>query len=399
MNDFNLIPELNYWFRIVLRNSSVYNNYYDIPAEISDHWRCPASVIELLFNENYHPCPPVWLNPDYGSVVMHTNNKRYIYTYRRCNLLHITDKSLLNRIQIYRWNANVFAANCDKFVNEFNMRGSLYDHVQCSDTTLPYDVDEKDRSPYITYKGRVWFSSNYPLPYMADMEIKPKEEDPIIMLDENILHLTEEDFILLDLLYDYKTGKKINLCKIDFDGIFSPLSKLIYIYLEAMIFHTNTHYNIKNTIGTTMLSKMYEKHVINTLYMLFQKHYGVDFEESFIVNGQECRLEEDMLMLMKFIDKTVFVDQLIKDQNEIVLKDIELPHHRKDFTVYIDGVCLNQDQDYKAEIDKSDLSNPCIKVKFLKPNLLRIGEPVKMFWSYVDPYSDMSYDDETKISR
>lgn len=393
-NDFNVIPELNYWFKVALENSSVYNCYYDLPGKLSDHWRCKSSVIELLFNENFNPDPPTWLDPEHKSVVEFTNDRRYIYTYRRCNLLHIKDKDFLNRIQLYRWTVNTFAANSDKFLDEFNMRGSLYDHIQCTDTTLPYDVEESERSPYITYIGRVWFSTNYPLPYWGEGEIKPKPDEPIYLLDENILHLTEEDHIMLELLYDYKTGKNVNLCCVDYNSFFSPLAKLIYIYLEGMILHTITHYDIKQTIGITMLQQMYEKHVINMLYMLFQKLYGIDFEETFIVNGKLCKYEQDTLMTMKLINDTIIINDMIKDQNEISIRHDKLPHYRRDFTVFADGKCLIQDKDYTAIIDSSDIENPIIRIKFLNSELLQIGENIKLFWCYVDPYSAWSNENQ-----
>ena len=400
MNNYNIIPELNYWFKVVLKNSPVYDVYYHIPVQLDNSWRCSNSVIELLFNENFNPDPPTWMSSSSSSSsdpfhnIDDDNDRRYIYKYRRCNLNFIQDKTLLNRIQLYRWNANVFVANSEKFINILDMTGSMYDSTfSASEVKLPYDVDEKDRSPYITYESRMYFSSNYPLSYQPNSKaIIPPAKPPIITKEENVFDFTDQDLDMLDLLYDYKVGYSIDLTLVNYSDLTSCISKLIYVYLDAILNNNFDNYNNMEPYGTSILCSMYEKHIINILYMLKQKTYCINFNETIIVNEEEYRLDEDMLMAMKITHETIEVKQDDVITNSIILENQLLPWQRKDFTIFKDGLILEQDKDYWMTIDKTNVRVPFIKINFVVDSLVS-GETLKIYWSYIDPYSAFSQND------
>ena len=99
MNSITLVPELNYWMIRILKSSPVADTYCNTPTTISDFWREPNSVLELLFNECFHPD----LSEPSSSSSSGATYRPYIYKYRSCNLNLIPDKNVLNRIQLYRW--------------------------------------------------------------------------------------------------------------------------------------------------------------------------------------------------------------------------------------------------------------------------------------------------------
>lgn len=397
MTQYNIIPELNYWIRILLRNCSVYDTYHDMPVPVSSSWRCSNSVIELLFNENFNPDPPMWMSSSSSSSEFNTvendNDRRYIYKYRRCNLNSITDKTLLNRIQIYRWNSNIFVANSDKFLNILDMTGSLYDpEFADQNVTLLYDVSEQERSPYITYDAKTHFSTNYPLYQPSSKEIIAPAQPPIINEEQDVFNFNEQDLDMLDLLYDFKTGYQIDLTTVNYNQLTSCISKLIFIYLDALINNNFSNYNSIDIVSNGFLCSLYEKHVLNILYMLKQKQYCINFNEKIIVNEEEYQLDEDMLMAMKCNHLVINVSQSDVNSHSIILEDQSLPWQRKDFTIFKDGIILEPDTDYIMSVNKSDIRNPFIKIDFIQSTLIN-GENLKLFWSYIDPYSCWSQQD------
>ena len=267
MNQIQIIPELNFWFKRELSNSFVYDTYHKIPVEISDSWREPRSVIELLFNETFDPRYPE--SEFLDRSIESENDKPYIYKYRKINLLKIQDKNLLNRIQLYRWWSEIYAANSLQFINLFNMQGSISDlnAVVNNEVFLPFDVNEEDRSPYITYNTYNGSMTSYPLWKTGDIDQTDNEDcnDTSIITKAEIFNFTDLTFQMLDKLYLYKIGQNITLNDINYEILDSCLSKLIYIYLDAFLNDSYIHYDEVECIssGNDILCSLYEKHDLN----------------------------------------------------------------------------------------------------------------------------------------
>lgn len=394
MKQIDIIPELNFWFKRELSNASVYDTYHKIPVEMSDQWRESRSVIELLFNETFDPQYPNIIFPD---TIESENDKPYIYRYRNVNLLRITDKNLLNRIQLYRWWSNIYSANSNKFFYLFNMQGSVsdLDNDVVNEASLPFDINEEDRSPYITYQTYNGSFTSYPLWQTGEVDPDKIEEiqNPIIN-DAVIFEFTDLTFQMLDKLYDYKTGKNVNLKNITFGELDSCLSKLIYIYLDAVLNDSYEHYDNIDCIsdGTDILCSLYEKHVLNFLYLLRSKSYGVIWNDSEIINNKIVPVREDFFVILKKkIVRTRVTQQVLYTKKFIITDNV--PWNRKDFTFYKDGVILEQDKDFTVVMDVSDARNVKAEVKLLRDDFVD-NELVEFIWSYVEPISYISEQEE-----
>jgi hypothetical protein len=414
MNQLNIIPELNYWMGITLKNSPVYETFHKRPSAGSEYWTEKNSVIDLLFNENFDPDDPWWLElhssssssssdfiPPWILDIYEDNDKRYIYKYRRCNLLNITDKNLLYRIQLYRWWANIWACNSDKFINVLDMQGSNVDpdFWVNNEVFLPFDVSEHERSPYITYKAWIYFQTNYPLAYQDRfLTITPPLPNPIYTEAEDPFDLTDQDHMMLELLYDYKTGRNVSLDDIDYSTLTSCIAKLVYIYLDAFINDSFIHYSDTETIchGEKILCTLYEKHVVNMLYLLKGKLYGVIWKDTEIINDEIKEIEEKRFMIMKKVVTRVRITEEDIANKEIILVGAHLPWNRKDFTIFKDGLVLTQDTDFKVVLDYTDVNNIFTRIKLLSNNF-RVNEKLLFIWSYVDPYSVYSENDGRNI--
>ncbi len=394
MKQIDIIPELNFWFKRELSNSSVYDTYHKIPVEMSDCWRESRSIIELLFNETFDPQYPNIIFPD---TIESENDKPYIYRYRTVNLLRITDKNLLNRIQLYRWWSNIYAANSNKFFYLFNMQGSVSDlnNDVVNEVSLPFDINEEDRSPYITYQTYNGSFTSYPLWQTGEVDPDKIEEtqNPIIN-DAVIFEFTDLTFQMLDKLYNYKTGKNVNLDDIIFDELDSCLAKLIYIYLDAVLNDSYEHYDSIECISnaTDILCSLYEKHVLNFLYLLRSKSYGVIWNDSDIINNKIVPIREDFFVILKKkIVRTRVTQQVLYTKKFIISDDV--PWNRKDFTFYKDGTRLEQDKDFTVVMDVSDARNVKAEVKLLRDDFVD-NELVEFIWSYVEPISYISEQEE-----
>ena len=156
------------------------------------------------------------------------------------------------------------------------MQGSVSDlnNDVVNEVSLPFDINEEDRSPYITYQTYNGSFTSYPLWQTGEVDPDKIEEtqNPIIN-DAVIFEFTDLTFQMLDKLYNYKTGKNVNLDDIIFDELDSCLAKLIYIYLDAVLNDSYEHYDSIECISnaTDILCSLYEKHVLNFLYLLRSK--------------------------------------------------------------------------------------------------------------------------------
>lgn len=385
MKQITLIPELNWWFRIVLKNSAITDTFHCIPAELSDFWREPKSIIELLFNENFEP--------DSEPLPTQSLDKKYIYEYQQCNLLFIPDKKLLNRIQLYRWNALVYAASSSKFTSLFDMTGATTNLETEVQTRLPFDVDPEDRSQNITYKSRIYNTTNFPL-VDTDKNLIINEPPPYPdeLPAEELFGLTDDDLQFLDLLYKFKTGECVNISCYTYNTL-SELAKLIYVYLSVMINDDYSMYNTNNLIssGDNILTNLYEKHVINMIYTVRSKQYGVIYNQKVIVSNRQENINVDEFMIMKKTHDRHYLTQEEVDNNEVLITE-NIPWDRKDFSLFKDGLLLTQDTDYTVTIDFSDVNNIVAKLSFIDQTIA-VGQQIFMIWSYVVPYSISTVDE------
>ena len=395
LQEINIIPELNYWFKRELSNASVYDTYHKIPVDVSDEWREPRSVIELLFNETFDPGE--YTSSSSSDTIEGENDKPYIYLYRRVNLLHINDKALLQRIQPYRWWANVYAANSMKFIDMFDMQGSNVDPgaYPRNETILPYDVPEDERSPYITYQNWNGSTTNYPIWQDGEALDIPPEPDPPIIVPPHIFDFTDKTLDMLDKLWFYKTGCQwVHINDIDYNELDSALAKLVYIYLDAFLNDSYTYYDSEQSIssGSDMLTSLYEKYVLDMIYLLRQKLYGVIWKDSVVINDRIRKIEENyFIILKKVVDRRRVTEEELQN-GEFIIEGDNLPWDRRDFTFFKDGDILEQDQDYTVTVNVDDPYNVYVKVLMLRDDF-ELNEVVEFIWSYADPYSALSEDD------
>jgi len=394
-NQISIIPELNFWMKRELDNSPVYDTYHKVPVELWNGWREPRSVIELLFNETFDPPPSNSSSSSSSTDIESENDKPYIYLYRRINILNIEDKTLLNRIQPYRWNANIYVANSMNYIDLFDMRDSHLDpNFHNNDTFLPYDIPEEDRSQYITYDNWNASMSSYPLWRNPNVIIDKEKLNPPIIAMPDIFNFSDSTFIMLDKLWLYKTGQSIHINDITYEELDSCLAKLIYIYLDAFlndiyIYADNTE-NISD--GCDILSSLYEKHVLDILYTLKQKMHGIIWKDSVVVNAEQREINENFFIIMKKEILKIRISNLEIQNSEFILPSINLPWDRRDFTFFKDGIILEQDQDYTVIVDNEDPDNPYIRILLLRDDFLD-DELIELIWSYASPYSPFSETD------
>lgn len=403
MNNIIIVPELNYWMGRILNDSSVTDTFTRIPSEMTDYWRDPNSIIELLFNENFQPVsqPSSSSSSFFDSDIF--NDKPYTYLYRKCNILSIQDKNILRRTQMYRWYAFIFASNNEKFIDIFDFSNTeqepiVIDEIEPSPPkseyydqsfdrpTLPKDVREVDRSKYITYTTQNYLSTNYPLiqegfPQKVTLPVSNSIYSPA----QNIFGLVDSDFQILDKLYSYKVGLiGVSLNGIDFYSL-TPLGKLIYIYLDAFLNNSFQYYNDENPIGgSDILSSLYEKFVLNMIYNLIQKQYGVYYKEVEAINTDKVEINIDQMMLQKKENKRIILTTEQYITGEIILDEHPF-FDRKDFVIWKDGKLLIQDVDFAAILDFTNIENPVAKVQLLT-DIYSSGDSLELLWSYVEPY-------------
>jgi len=408
MNSIFLVPELNYWMIRILKSSPVADTFCNTPTVISDFWRESNSVLELLFNECFNPDLSEPSSSSSGTIY-----RPYIYEYRSCNLNLIPDKNVLNRIQLYRWFSTVFAADSEKFTDIFDTTGEHYpptqpennviydsgtDYMEASANTpptLPYDVAEKDRSPYITYITENFLTSNYPLVKSGEQTIYPyPPTPPPISIQNNIFNLTDQDLMMLDMLFDYKVFGIYDLSGIRYCSLTSCIAKLIYVYLDAFCYNKFNYFDSEEPIcaDPTILPALYEKHVLDLIYQLKVRQYGVIYKNSNVINKSIVEENEYRFMIMKKDNTRLNITQEIIDSNEILITD-NVPWDKKDFILYKDGIILEPDVEYTLIIDFSNPNDVIARVQFLTA-VLELGEVVEMVWSYVQPYSAISRKDE-----
>ena len=358
-----IVPELNYWIKQVLQKSPINEKFFKIPSEVSDFWRDSNSVLDLLFNENFvSTYIPMSSSSSSSSEFQ---DKPYIYIYRTCEIKSISDKKLINRLNIYRYNIDIYAASSNKFWQLFDLRYSppyvnminedenVQDQLDILNTpdeipNVPYtNIEDTNaqNNPYFTYKSQIYFSTNYSLVHLDnDYKFDPPPPIPLPSPPTNVFNFTEEEFMMLDLLYDYKTYIGADISNISCDHLTSPLSKCIFIYLSVCI---NNNLNAcpsetKFSDDTNILYSVYEKYVLDFIYRLKQKDYTVIYKPSEIINNKTVEINQDFLMTLKYRMDFIFINEEDLITIKIIFRDEYIPWNRSDFSIFHNGLLLHQ---------------------------------------------------------
>lgn len=410
---YKLIPEINYWIKKLSLQTPINEKDFSIPTEVSDVWRDPNSVVDLLFNENFNPILPQ-SSSSVDDEFFGVSDRRYIYKYRSVDINNIPDKNITNRIKIYRSLCTVYAVNSLKFLDYFNTNDTSVNNENSLGVSLVNDflrgiffdsdsITEEERSPYITYKSDIFFSSNYPVWRNRGIDLDNYsdviEEDEQINLDDpiNIFGLTEEELDMLDLLFDFKTSIVVDLSLVNFQTLVSPLSKLIYVYIDALQNDSFTYYNDKTPFsnGTVMLHTLFEKYVLDIIYIYRKGEYRVNYRESDVINNELVEKNVDYFMaLNKFRYTYDVTPEDIIDGYIILSTDIEgkFPWDKNDFIMFRNGRIIKNEEEYNVRINEDDPENPYVIINLLD-NKFYSDDPLVFYWSYVDKQSSFSEDD------
>lgn len=84
----------------------------------------------------------------------------------------------------------------------------------------------------------------------------------------NLFNLEADDLTLLRKLLEYKTTGTTDISGIVYSNLTTKLSKLIYIYLDAMLNSSYTYYDTSSLVSdsTSLVECMFESYVINEIF-------------------------------------------------------------------------------------------------------------------------------------
>lgn len=395
MNRVRLIPELNYWIKIVLENSPVREKFFKLPVPINDSWRARGTVLDLLFNETFLGLPhdsssssarPFEYNSSSSSSSCYFN-KPYIYCYRKINNTLVADKNILQRITLYAGYTDIYAPVLEQFDNLFNL------------ATIPaspnqyYSMSELEaKVKNISYDGEIYFSTNYHLwtdaePFRQDGDI------PSAIVDsENIFNFTDEELMMLDKLYEYKMCNIPDpentdlLDYIVFENLISPLSKLIYIYLDFELNRNYANYMDLEpfTDGSNLLHSIYEKHVLDHIYRMKATEFAVSYKGKVLIGNEvtdKCGTA-DFTDLISTKRNCIFLNQEQIENKSIFFDEEEIPYNEQVIHLFKNGIELENERDFSYDLDESDPEHPVSKIYWTDNNLFSIGEKVLYIWSY-----------------
>lgn len=172
----------------------------------------------------------------------------------------------------------------------------------------------------------------------------------------NISDSTCSTRILLDKLLDYRTGVNIqsDLSGIDYSGLDSNLSKLIYLYLDLNV--NGIYQPISNQLVVSDTSNLLEN--MFELYLINESHKLIKTWQNFI--------EHDVLELRP-IRKRYFVDDDLEDALQIVIDDSSsLPHDTDKISIYLNSFELSSPDEYLVVSDNTSVTidfNPDLTLK------------------------------------
>lgn len=165
-------------------------------------------------------------------------------------------------------------------------------------TSLPVSVRER-----IRYSGKV--SHVF---YSTDNETK-----------ENIFDINEENVLLLNKLFEYRTISISDISDINYEELENDLSKLIYIYLNMVL---NDDFGVLNNQLTlsdseNKLSNMFELYVINEAHKKIKNMSRLNDSNEIFLNSNYVRIT------------------ITKENIETGILFLEEPHPHIDSNVYI----------------------------------------------------------------
>lgn len=112
--------------------------------------------------------------------------------------------------------------------------------------------------------------------------------------DINIFSLEADDFTMLDKLLDYRKDEEITLDNVEYDNLTTTLSKLIYLYLDILVFNSYEAFNTLDMISTEgdLLGNLFETYVVNEAHKAMKNW-------SFMIDANllELRLVHDAIVL------------------------------------------------------------------------------------------------------
>lgn len=210
----------------------------------------------------------------------------------------------------------------DIFYNDNSFINMLFNNNFLSDSTNLYydymfkevDLNIVDKSSYRRIKNTKKFISVYRTDTTGTFDIYNLEDS------------TSDNKILLDELFNYRTGNTVDLNSITYDDLDYNLAKLIYIYLDLMV---NGNYTRLDTIDIisnedSIIDNMFE------LYLLNESHKLLRLRKDLLIS--------DMVYL-KPIRKRYLVDDATNFYN-IEISD-ELPNDIDKICVIKNGEFMN----------------------------------------------------------
>jgi len=215
------VPEINYWGLQVITKSPIYQDFKQYPVSVKEsEWRRDGSILDLLFNYTF----------DYPSYSIH---------YIKVPNAAITDVNINQRATIRASQLLIYVCDSSSAMEIF------------PDTTSDFGmgVDVIDDLP--------------PQPHCPGIPPPPG-------FLSNVFRITTGERDLIDLLFLHKSEVNVStiLAQIDYNKLPSPLSKLIYIYLDIEI--NNNYFLYDNDVPVTdqnrLIVWMYEKYVMDHLY-------------------------------------------------------------------------------------------------------------------------------------
>jgi len=190
----------------------------------------------------------------------------------------------------------------------------------------------------------------------------------------NVFNFTQEEFWLLDRLQEYRTMQMTNIDDIDYSGLQSNLSKLIYIYLDTFI---NNQYETLLLLGDIPD----EGRICDVLFKLY------------VINECHKKLRYDAIMLplevLELVPKRrkILVTETVLTQKKFTITP-PLPESLDDFYIYLNGRVLPNSMyqtEFYPEENPETLTVSFPDLSSLKENDMFIAE----FYARNRKYSDI----------
>ena len=377
MDRLLLVPELNYWMRIVLHNSPLNEQFFKMPVPISEELgRCPGSVIDLLFNECFVTVPE--LSSSSQGLSSSTDNdigNREIPGYYFFN-----DIPEIEELQSVPCIPESSSSSSTPSLPEPSSSSSGYSSSSCHcenfgkfeyiykgiDKTKITDKNILQRITVAITKIDIMVCYTW-----HNESLFSEDASCGVFLPVNLFSITDEELCLLCKLYDYKTNQTVSLLGIRFEDLESCLAKTIYAYLDWEINESLTYFKPIQCFADTsdLLRALYEKHVIDHIYRTITTKFNITHN----VNNIDL-----------FVELNHNFKRVSLDENNITTKSFELPseqkpYHERSSVLLHKGVQQEYSRDY--EIKTNSTGNIYVQWSH---NKFEIGDEIYFLWSFLD---------------